>query len=163
MLPVPLTRESKGSANVSFIDPKKQAEEQELMDWTEEFESSREAVTALLQELHETYSTSLPNDMVIDMRLKWLLEFLVPAHLDRTTDPFDKEQASVTPTNIDRLQYEVGWQDKLGKMTASMIQSIQRALAQNGQETPNGKQSKLIIPGVDPRQIEQIEKNPKGT
>jgi hypothetical protein len=139
---------------MSFIHPKKQAEEQEVEDWQAEFVRARDRVVEVVEAFSQAFGSMPPNEMVLDMRMKALVEFLVPAHLDRQSDPFAEDD--VLPTNVDRLQYEVGWFEKLARLVTDIREQIQNQQAQAGMG-PNGHNKKLIVPGVG--DIKRVRRN----
>ena len=77
-------------------------------------------------------------------------------HLDRQSDPFDPSEADMIPTNVDRLQYEVGWFEKLVRLVTSMQEQIQAQQAQVGLG-PNGHQRKIVLPGMG--DIQRLRRN----
>jgi hypothetical protein len=142
---------------VSFIDPKKSAEDQEVADWQEEWVRMMTAQKDGLDEFSK-YVQTPPNDMVLDIRMRMLVEFLLPAHNNRVTDPFSEAAMEEAPTNIERLQYDVSWREKLVEMLNSIIAQFHTQAAQAGIPTPNGKTSGLVIaqPGEAAAAAEEI-------
>jgi hypothetical protein len=125
---------------MSFIDPKKQAEEQTIRDWQFEFKTKRDEVVKMVESFQNQYKGGLDPMMMLDIRQKFIVEFIMPAHLDRFTDPTDRAATAEVPTNIERLQYETMWYEVLLTMFEEADQHIQRQMAENGGSLPNGKQ-----------------------
>lgn len=116
-----------------LYDPKGAAEAQELADWQSEWAAASTSIQELIQSVRQE-GIGIPNDMVIDLKIKVLIEFMIPRHTDKETDPLDGVANQEPPTNIERLQHDVRYWEVLAKAIDVLSTGFRQAKAQQEQQ-----------------------------
>jgi hypothetical protein len=132
---------------MSFIDPEQTAKDAEVKEWQVKLEASAKEASDKADTLAAEFGAQPDPAVLLGLRITYLLDWLIPQHVDADGYRRDDMDAEKWPTNVERLIYEHGWNMEVINLVDEIRDQIDEALA---------KQRQREITALSPADIEKV-------